>query len=162
MQKPASLRAALAAAYPQLARDAERLSVWVEEGRIRSPMTASRGFTWEYTLNITLTEMTGDPSVLFLAINDWCRTNQPDLLTPEAKSGYTFEADLIDTQTVDLHITLRLTEQVAVTTDANGNTQIQYLPEPDMSWLLGEPGLTTPTVGLTSLVAQLGTPPTGA
>ena len=108
MEKPASLRAALTAADPQLARDAERLSVWVEEGRIRSPMTASRGFSWEYTLNITITDFTLHPSVLFLAINDWLRTNQPDLLSPEAKSGYSFEADMLDPSVPALALTLVL------------------------------------------------------
>ena len=68
MEKPTSLRAAIAAAAQEYARDAERLQMWVEEGHIRSPMTASRGFEWKYRLNITLTDCTTHPSVLFLAI----------------------------------------------------------------------------------------------
>ena len=133
--------------------------MWVEEGRIRSPMVAARGFTWEYTLNITVVNMTGDPSVLFLAINDWCRANQPDLLTPLAHAGYRFEVDLIDQQTVDLHIVLKLSEQVLVIANSDGTENLQYPGEPDMTWLTGEPPLTTPAVNLTTVVAAAGTTP---
>lgn len=154
MEKPSSLRAALSAADPQLDRDAERLSMWVEEGRIRSPMTESRGFTWEYTLNITITDLTLHPSVLFLAINDWLRTNQPDLLSPQTSAGFHFEADIIDPQTIDLHVTLKLSEQVVLTTDANGKPALQHIAEPDMSWLTGGPPLTPAASPLKSIVAN--------
>jgi hypothetical protein len=159
MQKSDSLRAALTAAWPELGRDAERLTLWVEEGRIRAPMTAARGFTWEYRLNITITNLELDPSVLFLAINDWLRTNQPDLLTPASNAGYTFEADILDQRSIDLHIVLKLTEQVMVATDTDGNTTLQHIAEPDMTWLLGDPALTDPPVNLSRIVAQPGTPP---
>lgn len=159
MQKPNSLRALLTAAYPELSRDPDRLNMWVEEGRVRSPMVAARGFTWEYTLNITVVNMTADPSVLFLAINDWCRANQPDLLTPLPNSGYRFEVDLIDQQTVDLHIVLKLSEQVLVITNSDETTSLQYPGEPDMSWLIGDTPLTMPAVPLADIVPVAGTTP---
>ena len=159
MQKPATLRAALITADPQLGRDPERLNMWVEEGRIRSPMVVSRGFIWEYRLNITLIDCTVHPSVLFLAINDWCRTNQPDLLTALPNAGYTFDADILDLQTVDLHITLKLSEQVALVTGAGGEVSLQHLAEPDMSWLTGDDPLTTPPVALTAITPVPGPPP---
>lgn len=157
MEKPTSLRAALTAADPQLARDPDRLNMWVTEGRVRAPMTAARGFTWEYTLNITITDMTTHPSVLFLAINDWCRPNQPDLLTALANAGYGFEADIIDPNTVDLHITLKLSEQVDLITNTDGTLALQHLAEPDMEWLTGAPNLSTPAVPLTQITAAPGT-----
>ena len=154
MEKPNALRAALATADPELARDPDRLSMWVDEGRIRSPMTENRGFTWEYMLNITVVNLTLHPSVLFFAINDWLATNQPDLLTPLPHAGYTFEADLIDQQTTDLHITLKLSEQVALITGADGTTSLQHMPEPDMTWLTGAPSLSTPPANLTKVTPQ--------
>ena len=128
--------------------------MWVEEGHIRSPMTASRGFEWKYRLNITLTDCTTHPSVLFLAINDWLRVNQPDLISNATSEGYKFEADIIDTKSVDLHITLHLTEQVALVDDGEGGFALQHLAEPDLSWLTGAPSLSTPTVDLVRIIAS--------
>lgn len=157
MEKPNSLRAALTAAAPDLARDPERLTMWVEEGRIRSPMVENRGFAWEYTLNITVTDLILHPSVLFLAINDWLRAAQPDLLTPASSAGYRFDADIIDPQTVDLHIKLRLTENVALVAGPNGPA-LQHLAEPDMTWLIGTP-LTDPPVPRAKVTPMPGTTP---
>jgi hypothetical protein len=151
MQKPTDLRAAITTAYPEFARDPDRLNMWVEHGRVRSPMTADRGFTCEYVLNITIVNMTGDPGVVFLAINDWCRINQPDLLTPLAQAGYTFEADLIDQQTIDIHVMLKLTEEIALVPNGAGFA-LQSVAEPDYGWLIGDDALTTPPVNLTSIV----------
>jgi len=159
MQKLPSLRAALVAAYPQLGRDPDRLTMWVDKGRIRSPMTTDRGFDCEYTLSITITDAVVDPAILWLAINDWLRINQPDLLRPGAGTGYTFEVDLIDLQTIDLAIELTLTEQIAVVTDGSGNTTIQYVGEPDLSWLEGGAMPTLPAGDMQTITAVPGTPP---
>ena len=158
MQKPSDLRAAITAAYPEFARDPDRLNMWVEHGRVRSPMVASsQGFACEYTLNITIVNMTGDPGVVFLAINEWVRTNQPDLATSLPTSGYEFEADLIDQQTIDIHITLKLTEQIALVPGGEGHA-LQSVAEPDYAWLTGEDYLTAPPVDLATLVPAEGTP----
>lgn len=127
--KHVSLREAVAKALPELARDPERLSMWIEKGRIRSPMTESRDFEWEYTLNITVQDFTDHPSVLFLTVNDWLRVNQPDLLQPGAGSGFNFEVDVVDDSTVDLHVWLDLTERVSVTANDDGTDAIVHLPE---------------------------------
>ena len=158
MQKPADLRAAITAAYPEFARDPDRLNMWVEHGRVRSPMVPNRGFTAEYTLNITIVSMTGDPNVIFLAINDWLRANQPDLASPAPNSGYEFEADIVDQQTIDLHVMLKLTEQIASMPNGTGFA-LQSVPEPDMSWLTGNDALTTPSVDLSAIIPAEGTPP---
>ena len=157
MPKPATLRAALTTAYPEFTRDPDRLNMWVEDGRVRSPMTPARGFTCEYTLNITIINMTGDPAVLFLAINDWCRTQQPDLMSPAPHAGYTFETDIIDLQTIDLHIKLKLTEPIAMVTNA-GAPALQSVIEPDYAWLTGDDGLSSPTVNLMTVTPIVGTP----
>jgi hypothetical protein len=127
--KPNDLRAFIVAALPDFATDPERLAMWIEKGRIRSPMTASRNFEWEYTLNITLQDFTGEPAILFLVINDWLRTNQPELVQPGAKHGYVFEADVVDESTVDLHVQLDLTERTGVTANADGTDALQQLDD---------------------------------
>lgn len=131
MQKPDSLRAAITAVDSELGRDPDRLKMWVEKGKIRAPMTPSRAFTYEYTLTIVVTDYPGHPSVVFLAISDWLRINQPDLLSPAATGGYSFEADILDNKTIDLQIDLPLTEQVLLTPREGGGWDLEHIAEPD-------------------------------
>jgi hypothetical protein len=129
MQKADSLRAALTAVLPHLATDPEQLKMFVEEGRIRSPMTGNRGFIYEYTLTLELTEFAGHASIAFLAINDWLARNQPDLLAANAP-GYKFEADLLDNTKVDLLVYLKLSENVKLTAREGGGFDLEHLAEP--------------------------------
>lgn len=129
MQKADSLRAALVAVLPYLETDPERLKLYVEEGRIRSPMTGNRGFAYAYKLTLELVGFAGHASIVFLAINDWLAVNQPDLLAGGA-SGYTFEADLLDNETVDLLVYLDLTENVRLTDRDGGGWNLEHLAEP--------------------------------
>lgn len=131
MNKPDSLRAALTAVLPELARDPDRLRIWIDKGRIRCPMTASRAFSYEYTLSLLLVDFTGHPALVFLTINDWLRINQPDLAQVDKDGGYTFEAEVIDAKTIDLAIDLTLTERAVVTPRAGGGWQIDHPAEPD-------------------------------
>ncbi|MDR7101470.1 phage tail protein [Croceicoccus sp. BE223] len=131
MEKPASLRAAITAVLPDLGRDSDRLKIWLDEGRIRSPMTASRAFSWEYKLHLVVTDYTDHPSIIFLAVNDWLRTNQPDVLAAGAGRGYSFNADILDDTTIDLVVELDLTEQVVLVPREGGGFDLQHLSEPD-------------------------------
>lgn len=129
MQKPESIRAALTLALPELARDPARFMVWAERGAIRAPMTESRAFAWSYTLNLVIQELTAHPSIAMLAICDWLRTNQPELLAPDA-TGFRFEADILDSGAVDLMVELDLTEQVVLRPRPDGGFDLEHLPEP--------------------------------
>lgn len=129
--KPNSLREAIVAALPAFATDPDRLAMWIEKGSIRSPVTESRSFEWAYVLNITLENFTGQPAILFLALNDWLRTNQPELLQPGAHKGYSHEVDVIDENTVDMHVQLHLTERIAVTRESDGSDTLQHLDDAD-------------------------------
>jgi len=127
--KPNTLRAAIVAALPDFATDPDRLAMWIEKGSINSPLTANRGFEWAYTLNITLENFCGQPAILFLTINDWLRTNQPELLQPGAHHGYSHEVDVIDENTVDMHVQLSLTERIAVTRQSDGTDTLEHLDD---------------------------------
>jgi P2 phage tail completion protein R (GpR) len=137
MNKPDSLRAALTALLPELARDPDRLRIWIDKGRMRCPMTEdasgqpNRDFFYEYTLSLLLVDLTAHPSLVFLAVNDWLRVNQPDLCGPAGTSGYTFEVEVIDEKTIDLAIELPLTEAAVLTPRAGGGWTIEHPPEPD-------------------------------
>lgn len=130
MRKPASLRAAIIARDPDLAADPARLLIWLETGKVRSVGGGAAHFEWEYTLNVVVSGFAKDPAILSLAINLWLQRNQPDLLT--AKNGYTFEADVLNDQEVDVQFTLRLSEAVLAHPQPDGGVVLEYLEEPKL------------------------------
>jgi hypothetical protein len=77
-----------------------------------------RHFAWDYSLSVMFADWVGDPSALAVVVNEWCRTNAPELL--QQGSGYAFEADILDSSTYDVTFTLPLTERVIVTDRAGG------------------------------------------
>ncbi|CDO35833.1 phage tail protein [Novosphingobium sp. KN65.2] len=128
MKKPASLRAAIAALLPDIARDPDKLAMWVERGRVRAPQTVQRGFAWEYELTLVAEDYTHDPAVIFFLVVEWLRDNQPDLLAANT-DGFAFEVDVIDDKTFDVKITLPLREIVTAQQLAEG-WQLEVLAEP--------------------------------
>lgn len=130
MLKNVSLRAAIVAMVPELARDPDRLRCWIDKGSIRARQTPEDNFAWSYTLSLLIGEFTGHPSLIMLAINRWLRANQPDLLQPGRESSYRFEAEILDNQTVDLLIELELEEDAVVEADGAGGWTIEHPGEP--------------------------------
>lgn len=129
MQKLDSLRAAIVAVIPELQRDPALLKLWIDKGRVRAPMTPNRDFGMRFTLTLELVNFTGHPSVVFLAINDWLRLNQPETVAGGAQ-GYTFESDIVDASTIDLIVTLELTESVRLTARDCGGWNLEHIAEP--------------------------------
>lgn len=133
MDKPHSVRAALAAAIPALATNPESLLVFVEKGRISATAVPGHSFDYGYTLNVILTDYAGSPDVVFLALLQWMERNQIDvLLNPQRKSSaITFDAEMISNTAVDLSINMELTESVGVRPRPGGGFDIATTPEPD-------------------------------
>lgn len=129
MIKPASLRAAIVALQPDLARDPAKLLMWVDQGSIVSCSTPTLGFAYRYRLNVILIEFAGQPSVVILAVTNWLREHQPALLTP-GKDAFSIEVDLIDSKTVDLQLQIQLDENVLATRREDGGFHLQHLDEP--------------------------------
>lgn len=129
MIKPASLRAAIVALQPDLARDPAKLLMWVDQGSIVACSTPTLGFAYRYRLNVILIEFSGQPSVVILAVTNWLRQHQPDLLTP-GKEAFSIEVDLIDSKTVDLQLQIQLDENVLATRREDGGFDLQHLDEP--------------------------------
>lgn len=130
MIKPASLRAAIVALQPDLARDPEKLLMWVDQGNIRSTSTPTLGFAYRYQLNVILIEFAGEPSVIMLAVTKWLRDNQPERVVP-GNDAFAIEVDLIDSTTVDLQLQIMLEENVTATRREDGGYNIQHLAEPN-------------------------------
>lgn len=132
MRKPASLRAALVAALPDLARDPERLLVFIDAGSVQSTCAPGLSYETAYTLNLILTDFAGDPLVVWVAVLIWARVHQSELLdNPDRRqAGITFEADILDHDSCDLSIKLQLTERVIVKDLGNGKLDITIADEP--------------------------------
>lgn len=158
MIKPASLRAAIVALLPEAERDPQRLLMWVDQGTIVSRSTPTLGFTYRYRLNVILIDFAGEPSVVMLAVTDWLRVNQPELLTP-GKEALSIEVDLIDSKLVDLQLQIMLEENVSVSRREDGGYDLQHLPEPDPLFeddlpLIGSDGEPAPATPLLTEIAD--------
>lgn len=130
MKKPDSLRAALVAANPALARDPQNLILWIDQGSIASPMTSAYGFAYRYRLNVLVLGFAGHQATIAIAILHWLRRHQPDLLQP-GKNAIDFEADYLDNKSVDLQLTLTLTEQVVANQRDDGGFNMEFIEEPE-------------------------------
>lgn len=131
MKKPASLRAAITAALPDLATDPDKLTVHIDAGVIEAAGGLTPSFEYRYTCNVILLDFSGDADLLFIAINEWARRYQVDLLNdPEARAnGITFEVDILANDLADVSIKLQLSECVVVGVDANGKRTIAHIDD---------------------------------
>jgi hypothetical protein len=131
MIKPASLRAALAAAIPSLTADPDKLSVFIDQGSIVATGTASLSFEYRYVCNVLMLDFTGDSDDLFIALVEWVRAYQPDLATnlDERSNGITYEIDILDNASADVSIKLQLTESVVVSADADGKRTVTHVDD---------------------------------
>jgi hypothetical protein len=133
MQKPESLRQHLLASVPNLARDPDRLLIFIDNGMLRCTAAPGLSFEYEYTLNVILTDYAGHPDAIAVPLFAWLRVHQPELLTNLEKSrdGVKFEADILDRNKVDLSITLPLSERVIVK-ELEGELHIEHVGEPPL------------------------------
>lgn len=151
MQKPASLRAALTAAIPEIRDQPDRLVIWVEDGAVRARQTETHGFAFEYPLSVLLREVSTDIAIVALAINRWLRRHQSNLLAGGSGDSYKFETDVLDNATADILFTIDLCENVAVEPQPDGSWSIDYQVEPDPLFDDAQPML--PDIGTPPLTA---------
>lgn len=120
MNKPASLRAALAARVPNLKKHPDRLHVFIDEGSVACTMGGdSLSFEYRYTCNVVVTDYAGHSDALIIPMLAWLRDNQPELLQNRERmaDGFRFEADILNNGMADLSFRLALTERVGVKVD---------------------------------------------
>lgn len=136
MIKPASLRAAIAAAVPDLAANPDKFLVFADAGALASTGTGSLSFEYRYTLNLILTDFADDADAVMVALLAWVHRNQSDLLNnPNTRNtAITFEVDHLNNATCDLSIKLPLTESVRVTIGEDGKPIIKHKEEPVPEW----------------------------
>lgn len=133
MNKPGSLRALLALALPDLARDPDRLLVFIDKGSLRCTFAAGQSFEYSYTLTIIITDFGGHPDAVFVPLLDWIRVHQSELLASEKnRDSIAFECDVLANDKVDFQISLPLTERVGVHRQPDGKVLVEHYPEPLM------------------------------
>lgn len=131
MIKPESLRAHLTAALPDLARDPDRLLVFVDAGALAANLAPGLSFEYRYTLTLILTDFASDPNAVMVPLLAWISVNQPDILAnyDRNRSAITFEAELLSNGAVDLQIKVPLTESIGVTPKDGGGYEAIARPE---------------------------------
>jgi hypothetical protein len=85
MRKADLLRARLATMMPALARDPDRLAMWVEKGHVTARLGPQRGFALAYDLTVLVSGFASDAAMLMFIVCDWLREHQPDLLASGAQ-----------------------------------------------------------------------------
>ncbi|WFF38041.1 phage tail protein [Moraxella nasibovis] len=131
MKKPNLLRSHLLASLPELAKNPDRLLIFVDEGRMVNTLANGLSFEYRYTLNVIITDFAEDMAAVAVALYAWLRDHQSELLAnlDKAKDGVKFVADILDNRKVDLSITLPLTERVIVK-ETDGKAVFDYPAEP--------------------------------
>lgn len=139
MNKPQSLRVALNKSVAYVRDNPDRLHLFVDNGSLVATFAASVSWEYRYTLNIVVTDFTGDQNLLMAPILFWLRDNQPDMLqnTTEREQMFTFEVDILGNGACDLSLNLKLTERV-IAREVNGNIQVEAIPEPPVpdEWMM--------------------------
>jgi hypothetical protein len=129
MRKPEQLRRLLLRAVPGLADAPERLALFVDEGRIAARAGVTLSFEYRYTANVVIQDYAGDRDAVIVPLLAWIAQAEPELLARPDAQPFTFEAELLDGDAVDLSIKLDLTERVAVTPGADGGYEVRHLDD---------------------------------
>ncbi|WP_044489490.1 phage tail protein [Enterobacter sp. R4-368] len=133
MLKPDSLRKALTNAAPVLAANPDMLRLYVDSGNIAATLATSLSFEKQYTLNVVVTDFTGDFDLILVPVLAWLREHQPDILSTDTgrKKGFIFEADINNDSSFDISISLLLTERTLVE-EVGAALHVRCIPEPPL------------------------------
>lgn len=131
MYKPASLRAHLLQKVPSL--QVEALHTFIDAGHIEATASVSMSYVYHYTLQVIITDYAGHSDAVILPILTWLRTHQPELfLSPTLMAdAFKFEADILNHDTYDFGVTLKLSERVSVKTEGT-TTTVHHHSEPPL------------------------------
>ena len=131
MYKPKSLRKTLTDAVPDLARNPEMMRIFIDNGKLASTLATSLSFENQYTLNVVVTDFTGDIELLLVPVNAWLRIHQADIMTTDEgrKKGFTYFADINNGDSIDISISLMLTERTIVKEQGH-ELHVEQAPEP--------------------------------
>ena len=125
------LRDFLTQALPELARNPDKLSIYLTGGRLVSRYGPNLGFEYRALLQIDMLGFTGDPAAFFLPLVMWLRRHEPAALLNHETGDerLRFEIDIVDNGAVDISITLPMSEAVDVLQQEDGSHQMTLREE---------------------------------
>lgn len=132
MKKPDSLKTHMLNAVKELQRDPDRMLIFTDKGNVRCTLANGLSFEYVYDLNFILTEYVGELDAVMIPLLDWVRINQNELLAnlEKSKDAFKFETVILDNNTVDLSLTLQITERVIVKRQDDGSLKVTFPDEP--------------------------------
>lgn len=137
MKKPNQLREYLLASIPAIKNNPEQLQVFIDTGNLQARLQTSLHFEYQYTLNLIMTDLAIHPDHVLVPLLAWIKHYQPDM----APDAIRFEAEIINAESVDLSITLPLTERVLVGLNVDNNYTTDHADEPVPEWNLPDPAV---------------------
>ena len=132
MYKPKSLRAHLTAISAELRQNPDKLLIFADSGNTVATGTASLSFEYRYKLNIIITDYSGSEDAIMVPLLAWVHVHQRDLLDNAElrKTGIGFDIDFNNHESVDIAITLALSERVIVKQAGAGRLEVIHMAEP--------------------------------
>ncbi|WP_224798168.1 phage tail protein [Idiomarina abyssalis] len=132
MNKPGELRDIISSAVPHLKKNPDTLHIFIDKGNLYAT-GAGHNLSFEYQFDcvVLVTDYRGHSDDIMVPILAWVARHQPELINNRDKrdNGITFRAELINKDTADIEVTIKMTEPVKVTNDGSGNV-VEHLPEP--------------------------------
>lgn len=135
MKKPNQLRQYLLDSIPAIQNNPDQLQVFIDSGNLYARLQTNLNFEYQYTLTLIMTDLSIRPDAVLVPLLAWVKYYQPDI-KPDA---IRFEAEVINNESVDLSITLPLTERVLVTLNEDDNYLTDHADEPVPEWNLPDP-----------------------
>jgi len=131
MKKLADLRQHLADTVPSLAKDPDKLHVYIEKGDIAC-RAGSLSFEYRYEAKIMIADYADTIDTLMVPLLAWIAQHQPDLLLhpDRADNAIRYEAEIVDRGRTDILLTIDgITERVIVQAVTGGYT-VTHCDEP--------------------------------
>ncbi|MDC7683279.1 phage tail protein [Asticcacaulis sp. BYS171W] len=136
MKKPDLLRAAIVARNPDLKNNPEKLAVFIRSGSVSARYsTEAKGYQYSYPLTIHVRDFAGSVDHIVMPVLLWVRDHQPDLLLnhTSAEQVLNLSVDFLDAKTVDIDLTLNLTESTTIIEKPGGAFDLKAVPEPPIA-----------------------------
>lgn len=134
MYKPNSLRQHLIGAIAELKRDPDKLLIFADDGNMIARAVGSFSFEYAYKLDIIITDYAGDADTIMVPLLAWITVHQKDLIgnPDKRKTGIRFQVDFNNLTTIDLNVSIDLTEIVAVKESDAGRLDVAHKGEPQL------------------------------
>ncbi|WP_272516668.1 phage tail protein [Providencia sp. PROV209] len=131
MKKLSSIKERLCQKIPYLKENPEKLYLFVDDGSIIATYEPSLSYEYSYSLNIIIEAFPDDQNIIFAVVLEWIKEHQPDILANPDKraTGIRFEADILNSQSANISIDLKLTERVIVAMK-EGKYHVEAVNEP--------------------------------